>query len=34
MGGISKSEMVFNPDGTATFRGHVSTENNEGFASV
>jgi monofunctional biosynthetic peptidoglycan transglycosylase len=34
MGGISKSDMVLNPDGTATFRGHVSLKNNGGFASV
>ena len=34
MGGISKSNMVLNDDGTATFRGQVSLENNGGFASI
>lgn len=34
MGGISKSKMVLNKDGTATFSGDVSLENNGGFASV
>jgi hypothetical protein len=34
MGGISKSNMVLNDDGTATFSGEVSLENNGGFASV
>jgi monofunctional biosynthetic peptidoglycan transglycosylase len=34
MGGISKSDMILNSDGTATFKGHVSLENNGGFASV
>lgn len=34
MGGISKSDMVINKDGTATFKGNVSLENNGGFASV
>lgn len=34
MGGLSKSNMVLNNDGTATFKGDVSLENNGGFASV
>ena len=34
MGGLSESELVFNPEGTVTFRGMVSLENNGGFASV
>ena len=34
MGGISESEITLNDDGTATFRGDVSLENNGGFASV
>lgn len=34
MGGISKSNMKLNDDGTATFRGQVSLENNGGFASI
>lgn len=34
MGGLSESEIVFNPEGTVTFRGMVSLENNGGFASV
>ncbi len=34
MGGLSQSVMTLNPDGTATFRGEVSLENNGGFASV
>ncbi|WP_430932662.1 CIA30 family protein [Saccharicrinis sp. 156] len=34
MGGLSKSDWVLNPDGTATFKGIVSLENNGGFASV
>ncbi len=34
MGGISQSNMTLNPDGTATFKGEVSLENNGGFASV
>jgi monofunctional biosynthetic peptidoglycan transglycosylase len=33
MGGVSSSEMVIE-NGTATFRGTVSLENNGGFASV
>jgi hypothetical protein len=34
MGGISKSNMKLNDNGTATFRGLVSLENNGGFASI
>ncbi len=34
MGGISQSNMTLNSDGTATFKGEVSLENNGGFASV
>lgn len=34
MGGISKSNMKLNDDGTATFLGQVSLENNGGFASI
>ena len=34
MGGISQSQMVINNDGTATFKGSVSLENNGGFASI
>jgi monofunctional biosynthetic peptidoglycan transglycosylase len=34
MGGISKSNMILNEDGTATFKGNVSLENNGGFASI
>ena len=34
MGGISKSNIVINDDGTATFSGKVSLENNGGFAST
>lgn len=34
MGGISKSNVRLNDDGTATFRGQVSLENNGGFASI
>lgn len=34
MGGISRSKMNLNSDGTATFSGQVSPENNGGFASV
>lgn len=34
MGGISTSSMELNNDGTVTFRGMVSLENNGGFASV
>jgi monofunctional biosynthetic peptidoglycan transglycosylase len=34
MGGVSQSEMVVTPAGTALFRGNVSLDNNGGFASV
>lgn len=34
MGGISKSELKLNSNGTATFNGFLSLENNGGFASV
>jgi monofunctional biosynthetic peptidoglycan transglycosylase len=34
MGGISQSEMIVTPTGTALFRGNVSLENNGGFALV
>ena len=34
MGGISKSNVRLNEDGTATFWGQVSLENNGGFASI
>lgn len=34
MGGISKSIIKLNDDGTATFQGQVSLENNGGFASI
>jgi NADH dehydrogenase [ubiquinone] 1 alpha subcomplex assembly factor 1 len=34
MGGISNSNFMINPDGTATFSGTVSPENNGGFASA
>lgn len=34
MGGISESTIVINPEGTATFSGKLSPENNGGFASV
>lgn len=34
MGGVSQSLLVLNKDGTATFSGKVSLENNGGFASV
>jgi monofunctional biosynthetic peptidoglycan transglycosylase len=34
MGGISTSKFLINSDGTATFSGNVSPENNGGFASV
>ena len=34
MGGLSKSDIVLNPDSTATFKGNVSLKNNGGFASV
>jgi hypothetical protein len=34
MGGVSQSEMIVTPAGTAVFRGNVSLDNNGGFASV
>jgi hypothetical protein len=34
MGGVSSSKFVINPDGTATFSGIVSPDNNGGFASA
>ncbi len=34
MGGISTSNMKLNDDGSATFKGEVSLENNGGFASI
>lgn len=34
MGGVSQSSFEINADGTATFKGNVSPENNGGFASV
>ena len=34
MGGLSESELVFTPSGTAFFQGNVSLENYGGFASV
>jgi NADH dehydrogenase [ubiquinone] 1 alpha subcomplex assembly factor 1 len=34
MGGVSRSEMAFTPEGTAVFEGTVSLENYGGFASV
>ena len=34
MGGVSQSEMILTPAGTAIFRGSVSLDNNGGFASV
>jgi hypothetical protein len=34
MGGVSRSAMQLNPDGTATFSGTLSPENYGGFASV
>jgi len=34
MGGLSQSEMVLTARDTAIFRGHVSLENDGGFASV
>ena len=32
MGGLSTSEIALNTDGSATFSGHVSLDNNGGFA--
>ena len=34
MGGVSVSRLRFDPAGHAVFEGHVSLENNGGFASV
>jgi len=34
MGGVSESNIVTNTDGTATFSGVLSPDNNGGFASV
>ncbi|MCB2220737.1 MAG: CIA30 family protein [Bacteroidetes bacterium] len=34
MGGRSDSQMVFNDDGTITFSGTLSPDNNGGFASI
>ena len=34
MGGVSQSKFEINPDGTATFFGIVSPDNNGGFASA
>jgi monofunctional biosynthetic peptidoglycan transglycosylase len=34
MGGVSQSRLERTTDGTATFRGQLSLENNGGFASV
>lgn len=34
MGGISTSKVELNKDGTATFSGNISLENNGGFASI
>lgn len=34
MGGISESKIELNQDGTATFSGVLSLENNGGFASI
>ncbi len=34
MGGLSESSIQLNSDGSATFKGFVSLENNGGFASV
>jgi NADH dehydrogenase [ubiquinone] 1 alpha subcomplex assembly factor 1 len=34
MGGVSKSNIVFNENGNAVFKGSVSLENNGGFCSV
>lgn len=34
MGGVSKSTMIINKDGIATFSGLLSPDNNGGFASV
>jgi monofunctional biosynthetic peptidoglycan transglycosylase len=34
MGGLSRSHLQINEDGNAVFLGHVSLQNNGGFASV
>ena len=34
MGGISKSSIILNEDGTAKFSGTLSPDNNGGFASI
>lgn len=34
MGGLSSSQLLYDPEGFALFTGHVSFENNGGFASV
>jgi monofunctional biosynthetic peptidoglycan transglycosylase len=34
MGGVSRSKMTLNEDGTAKFSGKLSPDNNGGFASV
>ena len=34
MGGISKSSITLNEDGTAKFSGTLSPDNNGGFASI
>lgn len=34
MGGISTSQMKLNDNGTSTFKGEVSLDNNGGFASI
>ena len=33
-GGVSQSKIIFNDNGSATFQGRVSLENNGGFAST
>lgn len=34
MGGLSKSELIFNQNSSAIFKGTISLENNGGFAST
>jgi len=34
MGGLSNSELIINKDGHGLFTGHISLENNGGFASL
>jgi NADH dehydrogenase [ubiquinone] 1 alpha subcomplex assembly factor 1 len=34
MGGVSNSQISFNPEGSMTFRGNLSPENFGGFASI